>query len=234
MADKTTLLVLDALNRAVAQPAGFPLVTNKKSPGLFAASVAGKQAAERCRSEGYIHQIQEESAGKAAQEAWGITEKGIAFLLSQTSPRQVLEELVRSLEGRHGQIGELVQVAKQWQEGLQKLHATVEKVLNQLQKPTPTPTPTNGSETWIVDTLAYLSRRDEAGASSDCPLPELYRQAQRSSAQLSIGHFHDGLRRLHEQEKIYLHPWTGPLYELPEPSVALLIGHEISYYVSRR
>ena len=50
----------------------------------------------------------------------------------------------------------------------------------------------------------------------------------------TIGHFHDSLRRLHEQEKIYLHPWTGPLYEIPEPPYALLVGHEIAYYASIR
>ena len=44
----------------------------------------------------------------------------------------------------------------------------------------------------------------------------------------------DGLRKLHQQEQIYLHPWTGPLYDLPEPALALLVGHEVAYYASRR
>jgi hypothetical protein len=51
---------------------------------------------------------------------------------------------------------------------------------------------------------------------------------------LTIGHFHDTLRELHEQEKIYLHPWTGPLYEMAEPAYALLAGHEIAFYASIR
>ena len=51
---------------------------------------------------------------------------------------------------------------------------------------------------------------------------------------LTIGQFHDSLRRLHEMEKIYLHPWTGPLYEIPEPACALLVGHEVAYYASVR
>ena len=65
-------------------------------------------------------------------------------------------------------------------------------------------------------------------------MPELYRQARQSSPRLSIGHFHDGLRQLHEREQIYLHPWSGPLYEIPEPQYALLVGHEIAYYTSPR
>jgi hypothetical protein len=51
---------------------------------------------------------------------------------------------------------------------------------------------------------------------------------------LTIGLFHDGLRGLCEAQCIYLHPWTGPLYDMPEPALALLVGHEIAYYASFR
>ena len=51
---------------------------------------------------------------------------------------------------------------------------------------------------------------------------------------VTIGEFQDALRRLHDLGKIYLHPWTGPLYDIPEPSYALLVGHEIAYYASIR
>lgn len=76
-----------------------------------------------------------------------------------------------------------------------------------------------------------MARR--GGRGQDCPLPELYRKLE-PGARLSIGHFHDCLRRLHEENQIYLHPWTGPLYALPEPAYALLVGHEIAYYASVR
>ena len=72
------------------------------------------------------------------------------------------------------------------------------------------------------------------GAPDDCPLPELYRRLRDVHPALTIGQFHDGLRRLHEQEQVYLHPWTGPLYAMPEPAFALLIGHEVAYYASAR
>ena len=100
--------------------------------------------------------------------------------------------------------------------------------------PPASPAAANGSETWTGTILSYLTRWQSSGASEDCSVPDLYRQARQSSPQLTIGHFHDCLRRLHEQEKIYLHPWTGPLYEIPEPPLALLVGHEIAYYVSIR
>jgi hypothetical protein len=73
-----------------------------------------------------------------------------------------------------------------------------------------------------------------AGAGQDCPLPELYRALTPREAPPTIGEFHDCLRRLHASRQIYLHPWTGPLYTLPEPHYALLVGHEVAYYASPR
>ena len=44
----------------------------------------------------------------------------------------------------------------------------------------------------------------------------------------------DGVMRLHAAGTVYLHPWTGPLYALPEPALALLVGHNVAYYASPR
>jgi hypothetical protein len=82
--------------------------------------------------------------------------------------------------------------------------------------------------------LQLLTSWNESGASEDCPLPTLYRQLHETYSQLSIGQFHDELRRLHGLEQLYLHPWTGPLYAIPEPAYALLVGHEVAYYASLR
>ena len=71
-------------------------------------------------------------------------------------------------------------------------------------------------------------------AGEDCPLPELYRSLSLLDAPPSIGEFHDCLRKLHADGTLYLHPWTGPLYALPEPAYALLAGHNIAYYASVR
>ena len=69
-------------------------------------------------------------------------------------------------------------------------------------------------------------------AGEDCPLPELLRSL--NDPQPSLGEFHDCLRKLHADGAIYLHPWTGPLYAVPEPACALLVGHGIAYYASIR
>jgi len=82
--------------------------------------------------------------------------------------------------------------------------------------------------------ISHLERWSASGALEDCPLPELFRQARSADSDLTIGRFHDNLRHLDEGGQIHLHPWTGPLYGIPEPPYALLVGHAVAYYASLR
>jgi hypothetical protein len=240
MADKSTPLLLEALTRAAADPAGLPLHAGKSAPGLFPATAAARLAAQRGKDEGLFKVVRTETRGKAVQEVCAITEKGLAHLLGQVSPRQILEDLVRAVESRQAQLTELVASARQTHSSLEAFKALAEKVLQQVRSQGATPLPCdrtaapNGAETWAAAALAYLTRWRDGGASEDCPLPELFRVARQAYPKLTVGQFHDGLRQLNEQGRIYLHPWTGPLYDLPEPPYALLTGHEIAYYVSLR
>ena len=69
------------------------------------------------------------------------------------------------------------------------------------------------------------------GIARDYPLSDLYESLSYQGSP-SVGTFHDALRLLHTDSRIYLHPWTGPLYSLPEPRMALLVGHEVAFYAS--
>ncbi len=71
-----------------------------------------------------------------------------------------------------------------------------------------------------------------AAAGQDCPLPELFRSLSTLETPPTIGTFHDCLRDLAAARRVFLHPWTGPLYALPEPEYALLVGHNVAYYAS--
>src|SRR2546430_415884 len=114
VADKSSQLIVDALTRAAA--GGAPLHGGKAAPGLFPTTAPGRQAATRCQEEGYLAPAQTDdlaSTGrrtKAPIETWGLSEKGLAYLLGQVSPRQVLEDLVRALEGREAQLDDTLAV----------------------------------------------------------------------------------------------------------------------------
>jgi hypothetical protein len=222
LADKSSQLVVDALRRAAADPAGVPLFGNKTAPGLFSGTAMAKQAAQRCKEDDLLRVIKSTARGKAVHEVVAITPKGIDHLLAATNPRQILEDFTRALESRDGQIAEWIAAARQCRANLEGLKATVATVLDRVDSPT--------DANCAATVLAYLKDYGARTTTEDCPLPLLYKQVR----QLSIGQFHDLLRRLSAEERIYLHPWTGPLCELPEPPLALLVGHEIAYYASCR
>jgi hypothetical protein len=282
VADKSAQLVLTALSRAAATPAGAPLHGTKSVPGLFPTNAAGKQAAQRCQADGYLRLITEdESAVPPGPPAGGtatlvkkktsayplctITEKGLTYLLSQVSPRQVLEDFVRVLETRRKQADDLLSLARQMQQSMEALKASADKVLQHTcrvdnsaergasgslnarlagflkegnssvcAEAPPAAGSSTDTATLHATLLAELTRWQTSGATEDCPLPHLFRQLQSQISGCTIGQFHDALRQLHDLGRIYLHPWTGPLYDIPEPPYALLIGHEIAYYASIR
>ncbi len=257
MADKSNRLIRDALSRAAAEPDGFALLGSKTEPGLFPPTSLAKTAASRCKDEGYLEVVRTESKGKLDREICVLTEKGRHFLIRESSPREVLEDFVRVLENRHADVETLSESVREMQRSLDGIRSAVEQILPRLtsaaragqngtihngvnmngsamlQSPPP-PTASSASETLIAEVKEKLAEwHAAAGASEDCPLPDLYRRLE-TAGRTSIGQFHDCLRRLHDDQMIYLHPWTGPLYAMPEPAFALLVGHEIGYYASIR
>ena len=271
MADKSTQMIVSALSRAAASPDGAPLFAARGGPSLFPSTAAGKQAAQRCKDEGWLHSTTAEgespapqmagdtavlvrTKSKTAAETCMLTDKGLAWLLSLTSPRQVLEDFVRALEARQAQAADLLTALRRMQSGFDALKAAAETVLGQLARPESGPAGESLLQRFLrfrnepadcvhkpeprADVQAVLLTRltewQASGTSEDCPLPELFRRSRAVAPGLTVGAFHDGLRRLHEAGQVYLHPWTGPLHALPEPPFALLVGHEIAYYASRR
>ncbi len=257
MADKLTQQIVEALSKAAAEPCGLPLFMLKSDAGLFASTA--KAAAQKCLNDRLLHLVRTENRGKLPRELYAPTEAGWEFLLAAVNPKQVLEDFVRVLEDRQGEVSELLGTARQMAESLQGLKDAVSRVLPQVSvnrieasfgREVPlslgrSASRLNGSSTALLEApcttelsemmltrLAVWS--SSANAGEDCPLPELFRSLSTFDPQPSLGEFHDSLRKLHSNGSIYLHPWTGPLYELPDPSCALLVGHGIAYYASCR
>jgi hypothetical protein len=239
LASKSTRLMLDALARAVAEPAGLPLFSVKSAPGLFPPTATARQVAQRCKEEGLLRVLALETHGKQPREFCAITDKGREWLLSQASPRQVLEDFVRVLEERQKQIAELHTATRGLAASVESLQTTIKQILpSALEAHHHGPNSAVGGASavdskWQINVLPILEQW-HASSAGDCPLPELFRQLKSAHSGLTIGTFHDGLRQLHDQHQVYLHPWTGPLYELPEPPFAVLIGHFVAYYASLR
>jgi hypothetical protein len=234
LADRSTHLIASALARAAGDSSSL-LLSSKGEAGLFPPTAAAKLAARRCLDEGLLRII-ETAAGKPPRERVAITEKGLDWLRDHSNPRNVLNDLVRVLETRYDQLENLVETARQMQVGLETMKDAVSRII-----PLVAAGDAGGKPPRNVDPVELsaaiqtrLEQRHVAGACDDCPLPELYRRVAGVHPAVTIGAFHDVLRTMHDGNLIYLHPWTGPLYEMPEPPFALLIGHEIAYYASPR
>jgi hypothetical protein len=231
LADKSTRLIHDALARAAAEPEGYPLLAGKSESGLFPSTALARAAAERAKANGLLEVVRAEVRGKLTREICMITEKGRDYLTRRADPREVLEDFVRVLESRQTDMRDLSNAACQMRQSLQGIQAVVTELLPRLTQSNGHPAP---ADSLTADLKARLAEwHASAGASEDCPLPELYRRLEASVAP-TIGQFHDCLRQLHDEQMIYLHPWTGPLYAMPDPAFALLIGHEVAYYASIR
>jgi hypothetical protein len=249
VADKLTALTLAALGKVATSPAGMSLYGTRSAPGLFPNTAAGKAAARRAIDTGLLTPNRFAPAGK---ETYSPTESGLQFLLDQSNPKAVLEDFVRGVEARRTQVDDLLATAHAMSDELTALRATVAAVLPTVVQTRTTvdssdpPSPYRGGAAGGIAEMtrtkprastatAILARLADwtstAGAGQDCPLPDLYRSLTVCD-DLTVGRFHDELRTLHAAHSLYLHPWTGPLYALPEPTFALLIGHEVAYYAS--
>lgn len=259
MADKLLPLIVAALTRAAAAPAGTPLVGTKTAPGLFPPTAAAKPAAKKAVEDGLLAEV-------GTGGGYAATTQGMEYLLAESSPKQVLEDFCRALEAREGEVGELLAAARRMADQLAGLKDAVAAVLPRVtagriiagrERPEFARTAVgsaNGDATMTAtlaapaavatadpsDDLAgaVLARLADwaasAAAGQDCPLPDLYRSLGLREPPPTIGTFHDCLRGLHAAGRVYLHPWTGPLYALPEPAYALLAGHNVAYYASQR
>ncbi len=125
MADKLTQQVLDALGRLAAEPSGLPLYAGKADAGLFPNTATAKPAAQKCLADDLVRVTGTDARGKTPRDLYALSEKGWEFLLAAVNPKQVLEDFVRVLEARQGEVGELLHTARRMADGLQGLKDAV-------------------------------------------------------------------------------------------------------------
>ena len=73
--------------------------------------------------------VSPDAKGKTPRDRYGLTEKGWEFLLAAVNTKQVLEDFVRVLEARQGEVGELLESAHRMADSLQGLKDAVARVL---------------------------------------------------------------------------------------------------------
>lgn len=199
--------------------AGWQRLFGARAPALFRPKSAAVQELVNSAVERGLIEVDE--AGNNARAR--ITDAGREWLLGNEDPRVLLEDLLRVTEAQAESLRKLEGACNELRWQVQRQNADVSAVLGLLSAEMRR----RQARDEVVERLA--SRADWIGPATS--LADLYRDLRRQIPTLTIGEFHDVVRRLVESDEIRLSPWTGALYQLPEPELALLIGHEVLYYV---
>lgn len=202
-------------------------VKNAKN-GLFPNNQNGREAASFVLEMGLMDgNVWEDGASIQ------VTGQGVQWLREQGVP--VINDFLRHLEQWKDQDRALVSKVKENISRLDQLTVALKAILGD---------PTSGSregnllESVENEILAVLASADQRqsyleNGSCDISLPLIHQRVQQGlGRELTSGTFQDAIRNLHFARKILLHPWTGTLYSIPEPAMALLVGHEVTYYAS--
>ena len=207
---------LKALRRLATEPAGRRIYGKGQPPGLFPTRSAAAGRTVSALEQDRLIEIDGLEPASAR-----ITAAGRDALVAQDVPKELLEDLLRVAEAQQERLSCLVDEVDTYRQQLTALRELVAAVLGGASSPA-------GPD---EDVLAVLqARADAPGATT---LSDLH-AALRRGGPVSVGQLHDALRRLSAAGAVRLSPWTGPLYELPDPSLALLIGHEVLYYAALR
>jgi hypothetical protein len=247
--ERVTEIIVDAVRRALAEPAEHRLYKSGKLDGLFPgrAGVNGDAAAAAVR-DGLLEITRIETKGKTNIEWVRLTPRGVDFLHENESPVHALHELRETLRANQQAIpvwlgdmraglqaldDRLAADAQKWTQRLEALSRRVEETLKRIEAALPLlPAEVAEAVPWGIDALNYLDRRRNGGAPNDCPLPELFAALANQHTGLSVTSFHDGLRRLRERRALRLEAAVGAP-GLDQPEYALLEGGKLFYYAGR-
>ncbi len=104
-----------------------------------------------------------------------------------------------------------------------QLQARVERVLEHLERPQPSSAErVNKQDADRQELLlTYLESRARTDTLADCPLPELYRHLQGGCPSLTVGQYHDALRRLSEDAEGIFAPLDGAALRIARTGAGL-------------
>ena len=246
-------LALEAIERALADPRPRKLHGTKANPGIFlTSSAAAKAAAQRCLELGLIAPCGEERTKSKTTPLYGLAPAGVKYLLEHDPLRQLLAATQDGVV-RLAETGDACQqTLARLQQQVSRLQEVVQTAASRLQPPdlekmlaavtAARGATAVGSGTGPVSTtppsaelapalLQHLRQQKRQAPLRPLDLPQLFRFARSRQPALSLGSFHDLVRRMADAGQVRLSPFTQAMYQLPEPECAMIVGREIMYYV---
>jgi DNA-binding PadR family transcriptional regulator len=224
---------LDALASSLGDPAP-KLLTGKGTEGFFKGTAAAvKPLVELSLSEGWLEDTGEKTAGKNPKSLYRVTPKGRQAILDNNPTRKLLETLDQSTKSQLGQLQGVSAVLKSLSGAIQDV---LEKVKN-----APPPTlavgpqfngngSTNGHAPADEVQRQIITRIRNHSIHNPITLPELFKELNARWPELSLGEFHDCVRRLWKQGQIKLGPYTRSYGVIASDYEAMFLDGQVMYY----
>lgn len=125
---------------------------------------------------------------------------------------------------------DLAQIKQNLSQVLERVQPVdVEQLLN--RAPIPVAPAASADERWLEAVPRMAAEQRQKNPFQRLTLPQIFERLKEERPDLSLGQFHDGLRRLHQQNRIRLGPYTQALATLDDPRNALYLDREVKYYV---
>jgi len=84
---------------------------------------------------------------------------------------------------------------------------------------------------WGEDVVLMAAGQKQRNPYQRLTLPQVFERLRAKHPSLTLGEFHDGLRRLQDEKRIRLGPYTQALATLDDSRNALFLDREVKYYV---
>jgi hypothetical protein len=212
-------LILEALERAVADAQPRKLHGTKANPGIFLSSAApAKAAAQHCLKLGLLEQRGVQKSRSTTVPLYGPSPAGVQYLLEHDPVQQTLAATQSGVESLTRATIDCQQALTHVQQNLTLLREVISAAAARVQPPkvlAPTPSASpppagaaDGLNALQSELVVYLQQQRRQSPLRPVELPQLLRFARSRHPALTLGQFHDLVRRMAEARQIRLSPFT--------------------------
>lgn len=240
-------LALSALLEAMTDGQPRVLFGAGKTPGFFKGSTEPvRQAAELAVREGWLVETNELAGkGAKAKRLYRVSPAGAQTAQEQSEPLVALRLLSKTIESRLAEAPRLLEAvdkvgaeANALSSALTQSRQQVESAIARVRAAGSAPPASTASEptrtakddsAWLNDLPALVPPR---GVEPRQTLGGVFDKLHERHPQLSLGAFQDAIRRLYEQGRIRLQPYTRALTEIGGQRAVIFLDGEVMWYVS--
>lgn len=236
-------VALTELAKALADPTPRLLLGTASVPGFFKGSAqATRAAAKLCEERQWLVPSEEwVGKGRTRKQKYRLSPAGVEAVLRHSETAVLLRGLATdlrkqsdTLQSMQDQIGQLLSHRRPLADVVAQLALRVEPpdveaVLRRLQTPSPAAPP--AAADWQEQVVRLAAEQRQRDRFQPATLPQLFAQLRQTRPELTLGQFHDGLRRLRDQGRIRLTPYTRALATIADAGAALFLDGEVMYYV---